>query len=35
MGAFNLNYISFTNSFLAIDQDPEIVLIENYRSGLL
>ncbi|HEU5364088.1 MAG TPA: glucoamylase family protein [Hanamia sp.] len=25
----------FSNSFLAIDQGPQIVMIENYRSGLL
>jgi len=25
----------FANSFLAIDQGPEIIMIENYRSGLL
>jgi len=33
--AFNLNDIWFANSFLAIDQGPEIIMIENYRSGLL
>lgn len=33
--AFNLNNLWFANSFLAIDQGPEIVMIENYRSGLL
>lgn len=33
--AFNLDNIWFANSFLAIDQGPEIVMIENYRSGLL
>ena len=32
--AFNLSTIWFANSFLAIDQGPEIVMIENYRSGL-
>lgn len=33
--AFNLNNIWFASSYLAIDQGPEIVMIENYRSGLL
>ncbi len=33
--AFNLNNLWFAGSFLAIDQGPEIVMIENYRSGLL
>ncbi len=33
--AFNLQYIWFANSYLAIDQGPEIIMIENYRSGLL
>ncbi|MEO6290136.1 MAG: glucoamylase family protein, partial [Ginsengibacter sp.] len=33
--AFNLNNIWFADSFLAIDQGPEIVMIENYRTGLL
>jgi hypothetical protein len=33
--AFNLTNIWFDNDFLAIDQGPEIVMIENYRSGLL
>ena len=33
--AFNLNTPWFANSFLAIDQGPMIVMIENYRSGLL
>ena len=33
--AFNLNDLWFSNSFLAIDQGPQIVMIENYRSGLL
>lgn len=33
--AFSLNDIWFANSFLAIDQGPIIVMIENYRSGLL
>jgi hypothetical protein len=33
--AFNLNVPWFADSFLAIDQGPIIVMIENYRSGLL
>jgi hypothetical protein len=33
--AFNLNIPWFANSFLAIDQGPIIVMIENYRSGVL
>ena len=33
--AFSLNDIWFANSYLAIDQGPEIVMIENYRTGLL
>jgi len=33
--AFNLSSIWFSNSYLAIDQGPQIVMIENYRSGLL
>jgi hypothetical protein len=33
--AFNLTNPWFANSYLAIDQGPEIVMIENYRSGLL
>jgi len=33
--AFNLNDPWFANSHLAIDQGPIIVMIENYRSGLL
>lgn len=33
--AFNLNDLWYSNSFLAIDQGPQIVMIENYRSGLL
>jgi hypothetical protein len=32
--AMNLNTPWFANSFLAIDQGPIIVMIENYRSGL-
>jgi hypothetical protein len=33
--AFDLTKTWFDNDFLAIDQGPEIVMIENYRSGLL
>ncbi|HCL83029.1 MAG TPA: beta-glucosidase [Chitinophagaceae bacterium] len=33
--AFNLNNLWFDSDCLAIDQGPEIVMIENYRSGLL
>jgi hypothetical protein len=33
--AFNLNTPWFASSFLAIDQGPQIVMIENFRSGLL
>lgn len=33
--AFNLNDLWFSDQFLAIDQGPIIVMIENQRSGLL
>lgn len=33
--AFNLKDLWFANSYLAIDQGPIIVMIENYRSGLM
>jgi hypothetical protein len=33
--AFNLSTLWFADSFLAIDQGPQIVMIENYRSKLL
>jgi hypothetical protein len=33
--AFSLHHVWFADSFLAIDQGPVIVGIENYRSGLL
>ncbi|HEV7781334.1 MAG TPA: glucoamylase family protein, partial [Chitinophagaceae bacterium] len=33
--AFSLHTLWFANSFLAIDQGPVIIMIENYRSGLL
>lgn len=33
--AFNINNIWFADSYLAIDQGPQIVMIENYRTGLL
>jgi hypothetical protein len=33
--AFNLNNLWFANSYLAIDQGPIIIMIENYRTQLL
>lgn len=33
--AFNLNQLWFASSYLAIDQGPIVVMIENYRSALL
>lgn len=33
--AFSLQEIWFANTYLAIDQGPQIVMIENYRSGLI
>ncbi|MEP6950181.1 MAG: glucoamylase family protein [Ginsengibacter sp.] len=33
--AFSLKDLWFANSTLAIDQGPQVVMIENYRSGLL
>lgn len=33
--SFNLNGKWFSNSYLAIDQAPVVVMIENYRTGLL
>ena len=33
--AFNQSRNWYTQSYLAIDQGPIIVMIENYRSGLL
>lgn len=33
--AFNLTNIWFADAYLAIDQGPMIVMIENYRTGLL
>ncbi|MCE1198271.1 MAG: Ig-like domain-containing protein [Marinilabiliales bacterium] len=33
--AFNLTDIWFADSYLAIDQGPQIIMIENYRTGLL
>lgn len=33
--SFNLDQIWFADSFLAIDQGPQIGMIENYRTGLL
>jgi hypothetical protein len=33
--AFSEQSYWFPQKYLAIDQDPEIVLIENFRTGLL
>jgi hypothetical protein len=33
--AFSLQNLWFADSYLAIDQGPMIVMIENYRSSLL
>lgn len=33
--AFNLTNVWFADSWLAIDQGPEIIMIENFRTGLL
>ncbi|HRO70049.1 MAG TPA: glucoamylase family protein [Chitinophagaceae bacterium] len=33
--AFSLHHLWFANTYLAIDQGPIIVMIENYRSGLI
>lgn len=33
--AFNLTDVWFADSYLAIDQGPQVIMIENYRSGLL
>ena len=33
--AFSLHNNWYADSFLAIDQGPEVVMIENYRTGLL
>ena len=33
--AFSLQDLWFADSFLAIDQGPQIIMIENYRTGLL
>lgn len=35
MDSFNLNKKWFSNSYLAIDEGPIIIMIENYRSQLL
>lgn len=35
MDAFNLSDLWFSHSFLAIDQGPQIIMIENYRSGFI
>ncbi|MBT1703157.1 glucoamylase family protein [Chryseosolibacter indicus] len=33
--AFSEHYNWYSNKYLAIDQGPEVVMIENYRTGLL
>ena len=33
--AFNLSEAWYSNSWLAIDQGPQIIMIENFRTGLL
>ncbi|MGB8191691.1 MAG: glucoamylase family protein [Chitinophagaceae bacterium] len=33
--AFSLHHLWFADSFLAIDQGPILIMIENHRSGLL
>jgi hypothetical protein len=33
--AYSLDKLWFADSYLAIDEGPIIVMIENYRSGLL
>ncbi|MCB9310102.1 MAG: beta-glucosidase [Lewinellaceae bacterium] len=33
--AFSLHYLWFADSFLSIDQGPIIVMIENYKTGLI
>ncbi len=33
--AFSLKDLWYANSFLAIDQGPEIIMLENYRTGLI
>jgi hypothetical protein len=33
--AFDVHSSWWADSYLAIDQGPEIVMIENYRTGLL
>ncbi|MGK2862537.1 MAG: glucoamylase family protein, partial [Chitinophagaceae bacterium] len=33
--AFSLHKTWFSDSYLAIDQGPIMIMIENYRSGLL
>ena len=35
MDAFALDDAWFSNSYLAIDQGPMIIMIENFRSALL
>lgn len=33
--SFNLDSRWFASSYIAIDQGPIVIMIENYRSGLL
>jgi hypothetical protein len=33
--AFNIDRAWYSNSYLAIDQGPIVIMIENYRSGIL
>jgi len=33
--AFSIHYNWFPKKYLAIDQGPVVVMIENYRTGLL
>ncbi len=33
--AFSMHYLWFADSYLAIDQGPIMVMIENYRTGLI
>ena len=35
MDAFSLHHLWFADSFLAIDQGPIIIMIENHRTGLI
>ena len=35
MDAFSLSGLWFSDSYIAVDQGPQVCMIENYRSGLL